>query len=62
MTTATFSEDIEKTLKFEPIKGRLNEYVIRAKKPLGDTRQKDKMSAADWDKFEKDIAIVRQSS
>jgi hypothetical protein len=60
MIAATFAEDFEKTLKFEPIKGQANKYIIRARKPFRRVSSKERMSPADWDKFEKDITAFKQ--
>lgn len=61
MAAETSTIDFENMLKFEPVKGCANEYIIRAKKPFRHVRSEEKMSPSDWDKFEKDIAEFKQS-
>lgn len=62
MTAKTLVENFETTLKFEPVKGCASGYVIRAKKSFRLINPKEKMSPADWDKFEKDIAEFKKTA
>lgn len=55
MVATLFIENFDNTLRFETVKGRVNEHIIRTKKPPRRS-SKEKMSPADWDKLEKDIA------
>lgn len=56
MATATIVEEFDKAFVFTPVKGHANEFVIRPKAPRRNGHAEEKMSPADWDKFEKDIA------
>jgi hypothetical protein len=56
MSAATVVEDFKEAFEFAPVEGRANEYVIHSKTPRRNGHAEKKMSPADWDKFEKDIA------
>ena len=53
MGSATFVEDFNETFEFTPVAGHLNEFDIHSK--ARSPRASEKMTSADWDKFEKDI-------
>jgi len=51
-----FVEDFNEAFECAPVEGRSNDYVIRAKVPQRIGNAEMEMTAADWDKFDKDIA------
>ena len=51
--SATFVEDFKNALEFTPVEGRPNAYIIHPRKQ---SHPEAEMTAADWDKFEKDIS------
>jgi hypothetical protein len=51
---AMLVEDFDQTLELTPAKGNANAFVIRPKGKL--PLAEGKMTAEDWNKFEKDIA------
>jgi len=54
MKSAMLIEDFEEAFELIPAKGHSNAFVIH---PKGKSRRADeKMTAEDWNKFEKDIA------
>jgi hypothetical protein len=56
MATTTILEEIDKAFVFTPVKGHANEFVIHPQNSPPQRSCRKKMSPADWDKFEKDIA------
>ena len=56
MAAAILLEDFGTPLEFAPIIGNANEYDIRSKASGNNGHAENEMTAADWDKFEKDIA------
>ena len=54
MKSAMLVEDFDEAFELMPAKGRANAFVIPPKSKARPTE--DKMTAEDWNKFEKDIA------
>ena len=53
MGTSTFVEEFKDELKFEPVDGQPNIFVIRPRS--GESEVKEKMTSEDWNEFERHI-------
>jgi hypothetical protein len=55
MGTSTFVEEFKDELKFEPVHGQPNTFVIRPRNAQPES-VKEEMTPEDWNEFERQIA------